>query len=214
MQMTEYLPDNRDAVQQWFDNSPGAFDWTHYIHMSLIREKVAPQLDPRSPEWVEQREQIREAVRQREELMRDKLAAISPCDVRSPQVVSIRPALSADSVVGCFYVTEEVGTSIQDWKTIMRNIALTLPEGCRLFMSALKGMKEYVMEKDAAGNPTSTLPCAPVEGHHFKDLLPLLGFDDITVEEHTIENPDCDVTGVIVVSARKTQPAGTASPVS
>jgi hypothetical protein len=209
--LTEYLPDNRETVRRWFNNEPGAFDWAHYIHMSLIREGVTPKLDPRSPEWLEQRDEIHEALREREDLLRGKLISIGNCDVRRPQVVSIRPALSANSVVGCFYVTEEVGTSIEDWKTIMRNIALTLPQGCQLFMSALKGMSEYVMEKDAAGNPTATLPCAPVEGFHFKELLPQLGFEDIRVEELNIRNPDCDVTGVIVVSARKAQPAGEAS---
>jgi hypothetical protein len=191
--MTEYLPDNRGAVEKWFTNAPDAFKWEHYIEMSLRAEGIA--VNPYQ-------------IARREQLMREKIATIDHCDVRKNPVLSIRPGLTPKSVVGCFYVTEEVGTSIEDWQQIMTNIASTLPIGCRLFMSALKGMKEYVMEKNPDGTPAATLPCAPVEGHHFTDLLPRLGFGDIRIKEHTIAVPDCDVNGLIVVSAQKVRPVG------
>jgi hypothetical protein len=116
------------------------------------------------------------------------------------------PAVSCEfgcnSVWGMFFVAAEVGGDLEGWAEVMRCVAETIPRGGHLFMSALRGMSEYVL-KSADGSDFRHIKCAAVDESHYMDLLPKLGFANPSVKAHLIANPDVHIPGVVMVSATK-----------
>jgi hypothetical protein len=63
-------------------------------------------------------------------------------------------------------------------------------------------MPEYQVIDEKGGY--QTFKCAELYGDHYRTLLPKLGFANPVVEELEIPNPDVGLSGIIMVSATKT----------
>ena len=184
----DFREDARLETRRWVSGAPEAFSWDHYISMALAHEAIEP---------------TEAAVRARREDMRLKLKTIIPCDVtKFPIVDSSVVEVSAESVLGMFFVAGEVGETVEGWQSVVRNVCDSVPPGGHVFMSALRGMSQYnVRQPDGT---VITFPCAPLYGEDYDRLLPTLGFSTATVEEFEIPVPDCGLSGIIMVSATKT----------
>ena len=183
--LTDYLEDARREAQLWASGDPNTFSWDHYIAKSLEHEGFT----------------VNDAsIAGRRTELRTKIRSIIPCDVRSIPIVDL--PLTKDTLFGMFFVSAEVGGDLPGWTDVMRCVCATIPVGGHLFISALRGMSEYVL-LDPSGNEFRRIRCAPVDETHFADLLPKLGFSNPTVKAHLIENPDVHIPGVVMVSATK-----------
>jgi hypothetical protein len=183
--LTDYLHDAREEVELWRTAHPSAFSWDHYISKSLEHEGVATDSH---------------AIAERRNQIQSKIISIESCDVRRMPAVSCE--FGCNSVWGMFFVAAEVGGDLEGWAEVMRCVAETIPRGGHLFMSALRGMSEYVL-KSADGSDFRHIKCAAVDESHYMDLLPKLGFANPSVKAHLIANPDVHIPGVVMVSATK-----------
>lgn len=184
--LTDYLPDAREEVELWRDAKPNSFSWDHYIAKSLEHEGGATDTH---------------SLAERRDEMRRKIAVVQSCDVRRNPAV--HGTFGHGSLWGMFFVAAEVGGDLKGWAEVMRCVAGTIPEGGHLFMSALRGMSEYVL-KSPDGSDFRHITCAAVDESHYLEILPKLGFKNPTVKAHLIAKPDVHIPGVVMVSATKT----------
>ncbi len=184
--LTDYLEDARREAQLWVDNVENCFSWDHYIAKSLEHQGILVS---------------NESIATRRRELRSKIRSIIPCDVRAVPVVDL--PVSSNTLFGMFFVSAEVGGDLAGWADVMRCVSATIPVGGHLFISALRGMSEYVL-LDPKGSEFRRIRCAPVDESHFEELLPKLGFANPNVKAHLIENPDVHIPGVVMVSATKT----------
>jgi hypothetical protein len=184
---TDFRKEAREEAQRWLSADPDAFSWDHYVAMALANEG---------------RDNSEVTVAHRVAEMRRKISSIEVCNVLSSPIVDVsKIPLTPDTITGMFFVSGEVGETIDGWKKVMKNVCDSIPPGGHLFISALRGMTEYVVHRP--DGTTDTYKCAELYGDHFRELLPMLGFPDPVVEELEIENPDVGLPGIIMVSATK-----------
>ncbi len=185
--LTDYLADARHEVDLWRTSASSAFSWDHYIRKCLEHEGLTANDD---------------YVLERRQQTQDKIVRVESCDVRRTPVVD--GEFSSDSLWGMFFVAAEVGGDLDGWAEVMRCVAETIPVGGHLFMSALRGMSEYVL-KSPNSEDFRRITCAAVDESHYLELLPKLGFANPTVKAHLIANPDVHIPGVVMVSATKSE---------
>lgn len=184
---TDFRDEARAESLKWATGASDAFRWDHYVAMALKHEEIDP---------TEQNVGLRIAQ------MRQKIERIDTCNVLgTPIVDTSKIPLTPDTITGMFFVSGEVGENINGWERVMKNVCDSIAPGGHLFMSALRGMQEYVVHQPDGSD--KTYPCAELYGHHFRGLLPRLGFSNPVVEEFEIPNPDVGLKGIIMVSATK-----------
>ncbi|MCB1165140.1 MAG: hypothetical protein KDK37_10695 [Leptospiraceae bacterium] len=171
----EYLPANRQAVQDWIDQKSDSFDWSPYFLAVAEREGSSPQ-------EVEAR-------------MRKAVVGVFPCNLfETPPLKSPNPAHKADLISSHFCVesiTSDAVTFENAWKNLMEQV----PGKGKLVMSLLKNATTY-----RAGD--SFFPAYPVEETDLKSRLESQGFKEIHIESIAAEDQR-DYEGIICLRARR-----------
>lgn len=184
---TDYRQEAREETHRWATGASDAFSWNHYIAMALGNEGIEPT-DANIASRIAE--------------MRRKIESIDTCNVlRSPIVNTSRVPLTPHAITGMFFVSGEVGETLDGWKAVMKNVCDSIAPGGHLFISALRGMTEYEVKRP--DGPPDVYRCAELYGDHFRELLPMLGLPNPVVEDLIIKDPDVGIPGIVMVSATK-----------
>ncbi|MDP3956124.1 MAG: guanitoxin biosynthesis pre-guanitoxin forming N-methyltransferase GntF [bacterium] len=186
LDLADYLPDNLAEIQNWKENKPDSFSWHPYTAMILQEEKKAT-----SPELIDERENI----------LRKKIRNLYHCDVtKSPPLPEVNPY----PVVLSFYCAEEVGTTSEEWKKVMKNISVMVSPDGYLFLSALRDTSRYIL-----GDPNGKhewLPCALITKELLRECLNELGFEPESIDIRSVDTPELvnlGIPGILIAGARK-----------
>jgi hypothetical protein len=122
----DYVRENFDAVQDWLDDHPDAYDWQPYIEMVLEEESM-----PVTPE----------AVAQRAADMRRKVTGLCRCDALAQ--TPLGPDARQYDLVVAQAVTDSVATNFSEWVQVMDNISSLVKPGGGLLISVITGTEYY-----------------------------------------------------------------------
>lgn len=184
---TDFREEAREETRKWALGTTDAFSWDHYVAMSLRHEGLDPSED---------------AVEDRVAEIRNKIERIEGCNVLNRPIVDLdKIPFTPTTLTVMFFVSGEVGETVEGWKKVMENFCGSIAPGGHVIITALRGMREYAVHRP--DGTTDTYPCAELYGDHFRKLLPTLGFPNPTVEELEIAEPDVGLKGIIMISATK-----------
>lgn len=183
--MADYLDDNLEQVKIWKEGGPKAHDWRPYIGLTLRHE--GKEITP-------------ESVNERQALSRKKLTKIFTCDLKGPTPPEYRGKYDC---VGCFYCTEEIGISFEEWQKVVQRAADYIKPGGTLYMASLAEMNYYAVTNSEG--VTADYPCAFINEEVIIKGLTGIGFskNNIRMKMSEIDHPDCGVTGTLAVAADK-----------
>lgn len=185
--MADYRSDSLQQIQKWLDEAPDAHDWHRFTRYVLKLEGVIDISN--------------EDVRKRELLLRASITKLLRCDIRQAKPLGYAKRYAA---VACFYTTEQASSTIEEWHSVMRNLASLVEPGGDLFTCAM-GNCEYYILYDGKGNPKK-YPVPRLAEDDFRKALSDSGFDpeNMLIRYQKLEGQESEgVFGVILVHARK-----------
>lgn len=184
LHLAEYLPGNRAEVGKWLDGAPAAHDWDVYFRGVLAAEGDAAGA----------------ALGERKRLLREKVTALLPCDLRAPSPLGSEGGY--DLVVS-FYTAEAVGGTLAEWEAMTGRILDLVSPGGTALIGAVRECRAYkVLDR--------SFPTTPVNGADFARVLSKHGFDVPGAEIREVPIAtwvDEGFSGVCFVCARRA-PAG------
>lgn len=183
--MSDYLPDNREAVRQWQQRHPEAHDWTDFTRLALEVEGLAS---------------TDEAVAAREDALRAKIDSIRHLDL----LEAAPPGERSYDLVGGFFCLDSASGTMEIWEKVMTRVAgLVAPAG-RLFASFLYDTGHYTIDSDAKGG--EDLYQVRLTDVDVRRVLELVGFDPADTVVEVASNTDMKEHGyeaIIMVSAAR-----------
>jgi hypothetical protein len=126
--MADYLPANLREVRRWLDRDEGAHDWRAFTREALLAEGVP---DP-----------THGAVRDREDDLRARVAALLPCDLSQPRPLGPGLDITYEAVVSC-YCGDAATADRATWERYMQNLFSLVQPGGAAFVTALRSCTGY-----------------------------------------------------------------------
>ncbi|RYX81924.1 hypothetical protein EON83_22035 [bacterium] len=182
LHMADYLESNRAEVEKWRRKDEGAFNWDHFGVETLQLEGNAHP--------------TQEQVAEREELLREKITQVVPCDAFSSEPLGegnnrIYP------LVASHYCAEACTTDQEEWRACMRNISSLVETGGTLIISVCGAASAY-----AVGD--RYFPCAGVDEKDVLACLLEIGFTDIDLRVRQVPSQsEQGFSSVVFASAVK-----------
>ncbi len=178
----DFLASNLQETQRWLDQDTDAFDWIHTIS-EVLRLEGNPA--PSSA-----------AIEQRAALVRQKLTALSLCDIREQHPLGQDVGRIYDVVSHC-YGADVVAASVAEWERYIQNCCAVLKPNGRLMMTLIKNAEWW---------PSGELIMAAVALNeaHVQHALLQIGFDpaSIVIETQTVaEASEVGYSEIIFVTA-------------
>lgn len=168
--MSDLLSNNLDEVRLWLNDDPRAHRWDAYLSAVVDSE------DGR----------IREPLECRKQAMRQRVTRLIPADLREPSSLGMGEIYD---LILAYYCLENVATSLQEWRLLLRSLCNQLKPGGVLFMGAALHCHEYhVLNR--------SFPCVPLDLKDFADALPTLGFPSAQTEITVNDNISWETQGI------------------
>jgi hypothetical protein len=170
--VSDYLAENLAEIQLWLGGEEQAHDWTPFTRDILSAEGTPPTLS---------------RVRERQNLLRSRVKKLVTVDLRSPY--PLYPAMPYGAsiaqpqfdVVTSFFCADSATASVEEFHTMIANMATLVAPGGSFVGSFLGGCRAYRVG-------TQWLPSANLDGD---DITSALGRSGMTVNEVTyFETPD------------------------
>ena len=157
--LSEYVEDNRKAIQQWVDRDPQAFDWTPFLKHVVVDIEGGEEKD----------------IPVREESLRSSIKAVVPCDARKDPLLPTEYMRQYD-VVQSMVSLECIVRSRNDFLIVMTRVAQVLKPGGKLVL--------YHVEKDTIEMVTymvgsKEFPSCHLSKEIITDVLASTGFTDV-----------------------------------
>lgn len=151
LHLAEYLPGNRAEARKWLDGGPAAHDWDVYFRgvLAAAGDATGSALDGRK------------------RLLREKVTALLPCDLRAPDPLG--PAVGYD-LVASFYTAEAIGGTLAEWEAMTGRILDLVNPGGTVFIGAMRECRAYMVLDQS-------FPSTPVNESDFARVLRKHGFD-------------------------------------
>lgn len=151
--LADYLPSNLQEVGKWLRAEPGAHDWDNKIRRGL---EIETQGDVSEA-----------AIEARKHLLRSKVTALKPCDVRQPQPLG--DGTVYDLVLSA-YCVDAATDSRDEWRRLMGNLLTPCAQGGTVvLLSARRARRDQVDDK--------FFPEASVDETDIAAALVAAGFD-------------------------------------
>jgi SAM-dependent methyltransferase len=181
--MSDYLPENCEAIRRWQAGEPGSHDWSEFARLALQVEGSATS---------------DAAVAERQNALRDKISSIGFLDLHDKTSF---PG-GRYGVVGAFFCLDSASDSMNAWERVMANVAdLVLPGG-RLFASFLSDTDHYTIDDSEMGS--EDLYQVRLTDVDVRRVLAAVGFDQSDTVVDVARNTDMEGHGynaIIMVSA-------------
>jgi hypothetical protein len=170
--MSDYLAENLAEIQLWLDGEDQAHDWTSFARDILAAEGATP---------------TRSRVQERQSLLRSRVKKLAIVDLRSPS--PLYPAMPYGAsieqphfdVVTSFYCADSATPSVEEFHSMIANLATLIAPGGSFVGSFLGGCRAYSVG-------THWLPSANLDEN---DITSALGRGGMIVHELTcFETPD------------------------
>jgi hypothetical protein len=183
----DYLSDNREFVQKFVVQAPGALPWEHYAEFYL--EKQNKLVSP-------------EAISEVISITRQKIGKdIFPTNLMTSPIVNNEFLYDA---ISCFYCLEEVARTEEGLFNIVRNVAERIKPG-GAFMASCLANSEFYLLKNEDGSVTE-IPCLWMDEDRLSRAVEAAGLE-IPHNGITLKDTEGQATeglpGILVVYARK-----------
>ncbi len=182
MHACDFLPINLQEIQRWLDQAAAAFDWT-----PILREVLRLEGDPLPSSA---------AIDQRAALVRQKLTALSLCDIRQQHPLGRDVGRIYDVVSHC-YGADVVANTVAEWETYIQNCCSVLKPNGRLMMTLIKDAEWWP-------NGERNVPAVVLNEAHVQHALLQIGFDpaSIVIETQTVADAsEAGYSEIIFVTA-------------
>ena len=180
--LADYLPANLQEVGKWLGAEPDAHDWDINIRRALEIETQSEVTD--------------EAIEARKELIRSKVTALKPCDVRQTQPLGDGAVYD---LVFSAYCVDAATDSKQEWRQLMSNLLrLCADDGTVVLLSAKNSKRYQVNDK--------FFPEASVDESDISMALAAAGFDphQLQIEVVPIKTwAELAFDGIVIAIAEK-----------
>ena len=138
MVFSDYLPDNRAAVNHWLDGASDAHSWRAFVEYVLMLENAPVDA---------------QRVAEREAHLRERIEAVIPCDIRRDDPLSDTDHRGDTfDVVSMLFVLEAVDCSKEACFAYLRNVDRLVKPGGHLVIGTIIGTSAYTV----AGNSLHT----------------------------------------------------------
>jgi NNMT/PNMT/TEMT family len=182
----DYLAANLDEVRGWASNAPGSFDWSAYIARSLQYEN---------------KEYGPEAVKARENIIKEKLTSFVYCDALRSDPIGAQYRHSF-GLVSSHYVAESIARSKQDWQCVMDNILSLVKRDGYICMSFITGADRWLLSGE--WHPACSLTEDDVATYFRDNGFEILKLGHIPA---AVSDPDADdfygYTGALCLYAKR-----------
>lgn len=174
--LADYLPDNLQEVRKWLRAEADAHDWDNKIRRVLEIETQGNVSE--------------EAIEARKLLLRGKVKALKPCDVRQSQPLG--DGLVYDLVFSA-YCVDAATDSKQEWQQLMGNLLRLCADGGTVVLLSARNSRRYQVDDKffpEASVDESDIAAALVAGfdplHTQIEVVPIktwakLAFDSIVI---------------------------------
>ena len=177
----DFLESNRQQVEKWLRDDDDAFDWRHFGVETLELEGGLP---------------IKESVRAREELLRQKATQVLFCDAFEADPLGAEKRGSYP-LVASHYCAEACTTSKDQWRDCMKNIISLVAPGGTLILSCCSSANAYAVGE-------LYFPCAGVDEMDVLESLRENGCTDIDLRVRQVPaQTEQGFSSVIFASAVK-----------
>jgi hypothetical protein len=183
--MAEYLEDNLEQIRLWKENHPDAHNWNHYTSLVLSLEGRSP-----TPEKIESRE----------DELRQKIASIQHCDLKSDIPLGEERQYP---IVCSFYTAEQISNQKSEWQQVMRRLGNLVAPGGYLFLSSVAEGDYYRIYSQGK---TEEIPLTYLTPNDFREILPELGFktESLVIESHDLKDlSEEGLSKIMLVAAQK-----------
>lgn len=186
--LAEHTDSSRDCIQQWVDNNPSSFDWSHYFSY------IVQQLEGKS----------QEEIAKREVTLRRLIKAIVPCDLTKDPLISPQYSGPYDILIN-IVVIDNSAINTQEFEKQMNSLStLIKPGGYLLFLTPV--MVESETDKDCCYDHYTIngqdFNMIIVSKAYLKSLLVKIGFEEINIIDDP-NGPFFPLKILQFVSARK-----------
>ncbi|MGK5092587.1 guanitoxin biosynthesis pre-guanitoxin forming N-methyltransferase GntF [Deltaproteobacteria bacterium TL4] len=182
--LTDYVEDSMAEIRLWLLKDPSAFDWTLCIRLVLQTEGLPV---------------TKEAVEERETLLRQSITLLSGCNLREYWVLG-KPQDPQYDLVTAHYCTETAVSTSDEWKQVAQNmIRLVRPGGWLLLsLSTHLEFKNWVYDTEPA------IPPVPISIDWIKPCLFECGINPKDFQYEYLPAPDGrPYAGTLMIIARK-----------
>ncbi|MGC4771220.1 guanitoxin biosynthesis pre-guanitoxin forming N-methyltransferase GntF [Micromonospora sp. DT44] len=184
--LSDFLPDNREAVLRWQNKHPAAHNWSDFTRLALE---------------VEGRDASNESVTAREEALREKIVSVQHLDLLD---ASPPPNDRKYGVVTAFFCLDSASDSMETWEKVMaRAVSLLSPRG-NFFASFLYDTDHYTINGTLDGG--EDLYQVRLTDVDVRRALEAMGFDRADTVVEVAGNTDMKAHGydaIIMVSAAR-----------
>jgi hypothetical protein len=161
--LSDYAFESMREIDAWLSGTPGSFDWSPFIRMSLQTEGA-----------VGTEAQIVE----RANVMKQSVKALLHCDMLSMNpLFGAEEALDSYAVVTAHFCTEAAAASIEEWRESLANICSLIKTGGMFLLSVCTGLtcfREYGDQPQRGGAPD-------IDQERLEHGLELAGLDPNTL---------------------------------
>jgi hypothetical protein len=176
---SEFLEANRNEVRNWLARSPLAFDWGEYLQFVAMLE--IDQTIGTPHEHVECR-------------LRDRIAAVVPCDLSLPNPLAPNQHPPFDVVSSSFCIEGIKGDGVS-FHSFLKNAISQLKPGGTLVLALVKDCCHYKVGDQR-------FPAFPVNEMSMECLLRQLGFSEISLQSYMADGSQ-GYSGLMGITAVK-----------
>ncbi|MES2465260.1 MAG: guanitoxin biosynthesis pre-guanitoxin forming N-methyltransferase GntF [Armatimonadota bacterium] len=191
--LSDYLPGNRDALQRWVDDAPGAYDWKSFVGAALRLERQAAA-SPRG-QAIDAVSDADVSARERE--TRERVTQVLHCDASLPDPMG--PELRGSyPVVASHYCAEGATRDRPTWFRYLHNIESLVQPGGMLIVSAVEEMTVYPVGEER-------FPATPIRGTDLLHFFEVHGYENIDLRRRAVpERAAQGFAGCLFISGTKT----------
>jgi hypothetical protein len=172
---SEFIEENRQAVKNWIQKDPSAFDWSPYF-------KMIAEMECTSPEMVEER-------------LRSRIKKIIKCDITKPNPLAPVAKKNFD-VLSINFCPESITDDEKSYAEWMKNIVSLLKPSGIIVMTLIRNARYY------DSGDTKFAAC-PVDENGVSDVLRALGCRITRIKSYDINDPERGYDGLIALTAVK-----------
>jgi hypothetical protein len=190
--LSDYLPGNCDALQQWINDAPGTYDWKPFVRAALRLEHqtaTAPSaraIDPVSDSDV--------AVREQE--TRKRVTQILHCDASLPDPMGAE-LRGTYPLVATHYCAEGATRDRPTWFQYLHNIESLVQPGGMLVVSAVEEMTVYPVGAER-------FPATPIRGVDLLHFFEAHGYENVDLRSRAFpERAAQGFAGCLFISGTK-----------
>lgn len=184
--LSDFLPDNREAVDKWINKSKDALNWSAYTRYILeVEGKSTNEVD----------------ILAREGALRRKISQVASANLMEEPVVVCGANYDA---VGCFYCLEEVARTADSFAIIIGRVAKCIRDGGSLLIAALERTNFYHVQ--GGHGESVAYPCFALTKNIVQEALESAGLrlPETDIATMTVDGQaEEGVPGVILAFAEK-----------